>query len=202
MEGDRPPGLVPLPVGSELWARLFTVAPLVLVGTLDAQGTPDVAPKHMAMPLGWGDWFCFVCSPKHATYTNAIARACFTVSYPRPELIVQASLAASPREPDDSKPALQALELFPATSVEGVLVAGCDLYLECELDRVLDGFGENSLLTARIVAASARPEALRGPERDDAELVRDRPLLAFIHPGRFATIAATNAFPFPAGFSH
>jgi flavin reductase (DIM6/NTAB) family NADH-FMN oxidoreductase RutF len=202
VEGRRPAELVPLAIGSELWTRLFTVAPLVLVGTLAADGEPNVAPKHMAMPLGWESWFCFVCSPRHETYTNAIARSSFTVSYPRPELVVQTSLAASPREADDSKPALGALELFPATTVDGVLVAGCDLYLECELDRILDGFGENSLLTARIVAAAAEPSALRGPERDDGELVHGHPLLAYLHPGRFAAIAETNAFPFPAGFSH
>ena len=108
----------------------------------------------------------------------------------------------SPREPDDSKPALGALELFPATAVQGVLVAGCDLYLECELDRVLDGFGENSLITARIVAAAAEASALREPERDDGELVHEHPLLAYLHPGRFASVRDTNAFPFPAGFSH
>lgn len=193
---------MPLPADAPLWGRFFTVAPLVLVATLDAAGQHDVAPKHMAMPLGWESWFCFVCSPRHTTYGNTVARGCFTVSYPGPGLIVGAGLAASPREPDGSKPALAALDTFPASTVDGVLVAGCPLYLECELDRVLDGFGENSLVIGRVVAAAATEAALRDQDRDDAELVHELGLLAVVHPGRFATIRDTQAFPFPAGFRY
>jgi flavin reductase (DIM6/NTAB) family NADH-FMN oxidoreductase RutF len=200
MEESRP-DLVPLPLVAPLWERFFTVASLVLVATVDAEGTPDIAPKHMAMPLGWESWFCFVCSPRHTTYTNTVEAGAFTVGYPGPELLVEASLSASPREQDASKPALAALDTVPATTVAGILVAGCHVHLECELDRVLDGFGENSLVIGRVVAALATREAMRGFERDDAELVQDRPLLAYVHPGRFSTIRETDGFPFPAGFS-
>ena len=62
-------GLVELPVGSGLWRAVFSVAPLVLVGTKEGDGY-DFAPKHMAMPLGWEGFYCFVCSPRHATYTE------------------------------------------------------------------------------------------------------------------------------------
>ena len=59
---------VPLPVDSPIWKSFFTVAPLVLVGTIESDGTThDLAPKHMAMPLGWSNFFCFACSPRHAT---------------------------------------------------------------------------------------------------------------------------------------
>ena len=71
--GARPPGrswktsrAVPIPVDKPIWSRFFTVAPLVLVGTREGDGH-DLAPKHMAMPLGWDNYFCFVCSPDHAT---------------------------------------------------------------------------------------------------------------------------------------
>jgi len=178
------------------------VAPLVLVATRDADGVDDVAPKHMAIPLGWESFFCFVCSPRHATYTNAASRGCFTVSYPGPEATVMASLTASPREPDASKPALAALDTFPASTVDGVLVSGCVLYLECELDRMVDGFGENSLVIGRVVAAAAAQDAVRDPEQDDADLLYARPLLAYLHPGRAATIKETTSFPYPVGFRY
>ncbi len=198
---DRRSTLVPVPLVAPLWERFFIVSSLVLVATVDVEGTPDIAPKHMAMPLGWESWFCFACSPRHTTYRNSVTVEAFTVGYPGPELIVEASLSASPREPDDSKPALAALDTMPAASVEGVLVAGCQVHLECSLDRVVDGFGENSLVIGRVVAAHAAREAIRSPERDDAELLQDRPLLAYVHPGRFSTIRETDGFPFPAGFS-
>ena len=54
--------LVELPVGPELWERVFQVAPLVLIGTKEGEGW-DFAPKHMAMPLGWEGFYCFVVQP-------------------------------------------------------------------------------------------------------------------------------------------
>src|SRR5207342_3425489 len=53
-----------------LWERVFTVAPLVIVGSKEADGTYDLAPKHMAMPLGWRRRYGFVCTPRHRTYRN------------------------------------------------------------------------------------------------------------------------------------
>lgn len=197
---ERDPGIVALPTDAPVWGRVFTVAPLVLVGTIDPNGAPDLAPKHMATPLGWSNYFAFVCSPRHATYTNAVARGVFTVSYPQPSQILQASLAAGGRQPDDSKPTLAALQTFPADVVDGVLVSGCSFWLECELDRMIDGFGENSLVIGRVVAAAADERALRDADRDDGDLIHETPLLAFLSPGRFARIDASNAFPFPADF--
>ncbi|MGL6280185.1 MAG: flavin reductase family protein [Gaiella sp.] len=197
---ERDPSVVALPVDVPVWGHVFIVAPLVLIGTLDPSGAPDLAPKHMAMPLGWSNFFAFVCAPRHGTYANAVARGAFTVSYPRPDQVLGASLAATGRQPDATKPALAALPTFPADVVEGVLVAGCSLWLECALERTVDGFGENSLVIGRVVAAAADERCLRDPDRDDGDLVHDQPLLAFLSPGRFATVDASHAFPFPADF--
>jgi flavin reductase (DIM6/NTAB) family NADH-FMN oxidoreductase RutF len=125
----------------------------------------------------------------------------FTVSFPDEELIVQTGLAASGRLSDASKPGLAALPTFPARVVQGVLVAGCTLYLECELERVVDGFGANSLVVGRVVAASAREDVLRQGEKDDADLIRTVGAFAYLHPGRFATVRESFAFPLPADLS-
>jgi flavin reductase (DIM6/NTAB) family NADH-FMN oxidoreductase RutF len=122
---------IPIPTGSPVWSSFFTVAPLVLVASRESNGGYDIAPKHMAMPLGWQNYYCFVCSPRHATQRNIEATREFTVSFPRAEQIVQTSMAAAPRQEDDSKPSLAALETFPATTVAGVLVKGAYLWLEC-----------------------------------------------------------------------
>jgi len=195
----RPP-VVPLQVVAPLWARFFSVAPLVLIGTKEGDGF-DVAPKHMAMPLGWQNYYCFVCSPLHATYRNALQHRAFTVSFPDQALVLETGLAASPRLGDSSKPSLSALRTFPASVVDGVLVEGCTVYLECELDRVVDGFGENSLVVGRVVAAAAREDVLRHGEIDDADLLERVGVLAYLHPGRFATVRDSLAFPFPVDFS-
>jgi len=73
---------------------MYTAAPLVTVGTREANGSENLAPKHMAIPLGWSAYFGFVCTPEHSTYHNAERNGSFTVSYPRPENLLDASLAA------------------------------------------------------------------------------------------------------------
>ena len=192
-------GPIELTVGPEMWKRVFAVAPLVLVGTKEADDY-NFAPKHMAMPLGWEGFYCFVCSPRHATYKNLNEHPQFTVSFPRPEQIVASSLAAGGRFEGGVKPTLAAVPSVPARAVDGRLVEGCCLYLECDLERIIDGFGPNSLIVGRVVAASAARDALRGPEVDDADLVHRLGLLAYLAPGRFAVVRDSLSFPYPADF--
>jgi flavin reductase (DIM6/NTAB) family NADH-FMN oxidoreductase RutF len=198
---DGPDRLIPLPTDRPVWDRVFSVAPLVLVGSKEEDGRFNLAPKHLAMPLGWGNHYCFVCSPRHATYHNIRRHGVFTVSYPRPTDVLFAGLAAAPRCEDHSKPSLLVLPTFPARAVEGVLVRQCYLYLECSLESTLDGFGPNSLVVGKVVAAAAPEEALRAEERDENEQIFNFPLLAYLSPGRFAEIRRSTAFPFPRGFS-
>ena len=193
--------LITLPVDRPIWERVFCVAPLVIVGSKEPTGEYDLAPKHMAMPLGLGNYFCFVCSPRHATYHNIRRHGAFTVSYPRVGEVVYTSLAAAPRCEDQSKPSLMALPTLPASKVEGILVKGCYLYLECSLHSILDDFDGYSLIIGKVVAAAAHEDALRKQEIDESDQIFQFPLLAYLHPGRIAEIRQSTAFPLPEGFS-
>ncbi|MGZ8701348.1 MAG: flavin reductase, partial [Gaiellaceae bacterium] len=82
-----------------------------------------------------------------------------------------------------------------------VLVEKCVLYLECALERVVDGFGENSLLVGHIVAASAAPDSLRGQDVDDADLLHEIGPLVYLAPGRFGIVRESYSFPVPVDFS-
>ena len=73
------------------------------------------------------------------------------------------------------------------------------LYLECELERMVDGFGPNSLIVGTVVAARVDRKYLRATERDDQDVVYDGPLLSYVSPGRFTVVNETRSFPFPAG---
>jgi len=192
--------LVDLEVDSPIWDRFFTVAPLVVVGTRDPDGADDLAPKHMAMPMGWENRFGFFCTESHGTYRNAKRTGQFTVSFPNPQQVVLTSLSASPRCDDATKPVVAQLPTMPAAKMDGPLLQEAYLYLECELDRIIDGFGINSLIVGNIVAAQADARTLRHPDRDDQDLVHQLPLLAYLAPGRYATIDRSLSFPFPAGF--
>lgn len=190
--------LVELDTNEPVWDRFFTIAPLVLIGTIDPDGAPDLAPKHMVTPMGWQNYFGFVCAPKHATCRNIERSGEFTVSFPRPSQVLYSSLAASPRQTTGDKPVLDYFRTFPARDVQGAFIDEAYLFFECRHFRTIDGFGSNCLITGEIVAARADPAVLRSSEIDDQELVHAAPLLAYLAPGRFAAIDESNAFPFPA----
>lgn len=197
---DQPDNLIPLDVGFPIWDRFFMVAPLVVIGSREPGGEYDLAPKHMVTPLGWENYFGFVCTPEHSTYQNISRDKVFTVSFPTADAVVLASLSASPRCGDDTKPALAALPRLLATKVDGEFLKQSTLFFECELDRMVDGFGVNSLIAGRIVAAMMDPAAERAMDVDDQEVINASPLLAYVTPGRYTTIDRSHAFPFPAGF--
>jgi len=191
---------VSLSTDDPIWERFFLVAPLVMVGTIEPDGTADLAPKHLVGPASWGSLFGFVCTPSHATYRNVVREEVFTVSYLRPSQIVQASLASAPRDAEGGKPSLAAVPTRPSEAVPGVVVEGSALHLECRLDRIVDNLDENSLVIGRIVAARVDRKALRDPDKDDADVLAASPLLAFLSPDHFATVRAGLHFPFHAGW--
>jgi flavin reductase (DIM6/NTAB) family NADH-FMN oxidoreductase RutF len=197
----RAADLLTLETDFPIWERFFLVAPLLIVGSKERSGGFDLAAKHMATPIGWQNYYGFVCSPRHHTYDNIAEHGAFTVSFPRPDHLVETSLTATSRDESGAKPALEALETFPAAVVDGVLVADCDLYLECELERVVDGFGENSLIVGRVVHAAATPGAVRVHDRDDGELLFETPLTAYLQPGRIARISESYSFPYAVDFT-
>jgi flavin reductase (DIM6/NTAB) family NADH-FMN oxidoreductase RutF len=200
MSHDRDATFVRLDVDSPIWDRFYTVAPLVVIGTREPDGADDLAPKHMVTPLGWDNHFGFVCTPRHNTYQNIQRDRQFSVTYMRPSQTVLASLAATPRCEDGSKPITQALPTFAAETVNAAFVEDGYLFLECELQQIVDALGENSLIIGRIVSARVAEDALRSSDQDDEDLLFKAPLLAYLYPGRFAEIARTNQLPFPAGF--
>ena len=190
--------LVEIDTAQPIWDRFFMVAPLVLIGTIEPEGSLDLAPKHMVTPMGWQNYFGFVCSPRHSTCSNIRRNGEFTVSYPKPSQVIFSSLAASPRQASGDKPVIDYFDTFPARVVHGEFITEAYLFLECRHFKTVDGFGENCLITGEILAAYADPEFVRSSELDDQEMIHDSPLLAYLTPGRFATIDKSNAFPFPA----
>ncbi len=200
MSTTLPDSLATLSPSSGIWERVFTLNPLVIVGTRDLGRVADLAPKHLAFPMSWEDYFGFVCTPRHRTYQNILRTRVFTVSYPKPTQLILASLSAAPRCDDGTKAELAALPLFEAQVVDGVLLRDAYLHLECRLDRLVENLGSNSVIIGKIAAAYADMEYLRDEALDDNELIHGSPLLAYLHPGRTARVSESFSFPFPAGF--
>ena len=196
----KTPSLIELDTGSSIWENFFSVFPLVIIGTREADGSDDLAPKHLAMPMSWSNHFGFVCTPRHNTLQNIERTQQFSVTYMRPSQIVLASLAATPRCDDGSKPITQSLPTFAAQKIDAVFVADGYLFLECELQKMVDNLGDNSLIIGRIIGAQVAEDAFRSSDQDDADLILSTPLLAYLYPGRFAEITSSAQLPIPAGF--
>lgn len=192
--------LVSLELDHPVWERFFLPAPLSVIGTREESGDYDLAPKHMVVPLSWQNYFGFVCSPSHSTYQNIRREEAFTVSFPRPEQVVLTSLTASPRCDDGTKIEVRSVPTIPARRVDGILIRDASPMFECELERIVDGFGPNSLVAGKIIAAHVHEDALRAEDRDDQEVLAASPLMVYLHPGRFTQVVKSHGFPFPAGF--
>lgn len=184
-----------------IWPHVYTVAPLVVIGTKEGN-TYDMAPKHMAMPLGRENFFGFICTPQHSTWHNVLKEGCFSVSYPKPDQVTITSLAASPRCGEDNaeKPVISGLPTVAAPHIDTLFLRDAYLCLECRLLDVMEGFGEFGLIAGEITGAYVDEDYKIYSELSDDELIRKSPLLAYIAYGRFATIEDTMAFPFPRGF--
>ena len=165
-------GLQSLPLRALYLGAFFYGLPACCYRLKGSTGV-DLAPKHMAMPLSWKNHFGFVCTPRHQTYRNIKESKVFTVSYPRPDSIVLASLTASPRcgGPEGEKPIVENLSTFSSSVVDGVFLDGGYLFLECELERFVDGFDVNSLIAGNIVAAHIDRQALRISDGDEQQQI-------------------------------
>ncbi len=194
--------MIEIEVNNDLWNRFYSVHSLVIIGSKEPDGSFNMAPKHMAMPMGFSNYFGFIGTPRKSTYQNVKREKVFTVSYPRPDQVIISSLTASRREKDDSKPILDKVPMVDAQKIEGKFLKNSYFNLECKLSEIMGKFGEWEFIVGEIVAAYVNEDAMRkeANDFDGTELVYKSPILAYLHPDRFSKIKKSNAFPFPGDF--
>lgn len=185
-----------------MWNRFFMAHSLFIIGSRDLDGNYNMAPKHMAMPLGFGPYFGFMATPRKTTYRNIQREKVFTVSCPNPDQLVLSSISASSREEDQTKPVIDHLPTTEAQKVDGKFLKDSYLQLECKLTDTLGKFGEWELIAGEIVAAHVHRDALRTGEivANDNRIINEAPLLVYLHPDRFSIIDDSNLFPLPKNF--
>lgn len=201
MKKELSENFIHLALDSPIWNHFFTIAPLVIVGTKEGRGY-DLAPKHMATPIGPSNYFGFVCTPKHSTYHNIIKTEEFAVSFPLPDQTLLAALSASPRCGDGrtGKDIIDSLPTFKTNTIDAIFIKNAYLYLECALFRIMDGFDGYSFITGKVKAAFVDKNYIRESEKEEQQQLNEYPLLAYLAHGRFANIAETFNFPFPKDF--
>lgn len=190
-----------LNVEGSIWEHFYTVAPLVVIGTKEGDGF-DLAPKHMVTPIGFTDYFGFVCTPRHATYNNIQKEKRFTVSFVKPEQILLSSVAAIPRCAVENFPK-DVTSHIPTVSTEvgeNIFVADSYVLLDCNLHLVIDGFDDYSIITGKIKTAMVHKDYKIVSDQGQQSRIYENPLLAYIAQGRFATIKKTMSYPYPKDF--
>ncbi len=192
---------ISLNVKESIWEHFYTVAPLVVIGTKEEQGF-DLAPKHMATPLGFSDFFGFVCTPRHNTYHNIKKHLRFSVSFVKPDQILLSSLAATPRCAVKDFPKEITNHIPTVTHNNGTSIFVKDSYvmLDCSLYKIIDGFDDYSLITGRIEQAMVHKNYKIVSDEGHQKQIFDHPLLAYIAQGRFASIKETLSYPYPKDF--
>ena len=192
---------ISLDVKESIWEHFYTVAPLVVIGTKEDQGF-DLAPKHMATPLGFSDYFGFVCTPRHNTYHNIKNHLRFSVSFVKPDQVLLSSLAAMPRctTIDYTKEVTGQIPTVASKDGEAIFVKDSYVMLACKLFKIIDGFDDYSLITGKIERALVHKNYKIISDEGHQKQIYDHPLLAYIAQGRFASIKETLTYPYPKDF--
>src|SRR5208282_1617024 len=146
-------GKVELSGAATGWHPPPLVGQVVLVTTLNEDGTTNIAPKCWAsMVASEPPTLAFNCNVKHWTARNVLRSGEFVVNVPGAELA--SAVWATSRLPHPRPLELAGFTPLAATKIKPPRVAECRVHLECVLDRHLT-FGAEVLLIGRIVAASA-----------------------------------------------
>ncbi len=192
---------ISLNVKDTIWDHFYTVAPLVVIGTKE-NDFYDLAPKHMVTPIGFSNYFGFVCTSRHKTYQNIKKEKRFTVSFVKPNQILLTSLAALPRCEEDhySKEIVKILPTIPTTKNDNIFIAESYVLLDCSLFKIIDGFDNYSIITGKIDTAFVHKDHKIFSEVDQQKHLYDNPLLTYIAQGRFASVKETFSYPYPKDF--
>ena len=192
---------ISLDVKESIWEHFYTVAPLVVIGTKEENGF-DLAPKHMATPLGFSDYFGFVCTPRHKTYHNIKDHKRFSVSFVKPDQVLMSSLAAMPRAAvkDFSEEITNQIPTMYNEQGTSIYLKDSYVILDCLLYKIIDGFDDYSMICGKIEAAWVDKDYRVVSDEGQQKQIYEHPLLAYIAQGRFASIKKTWSYPYPKDF--
>jgi flavin reductase (DIM6/NTAB) family NADH-FMN oxidoreductase RutF len=139
------------------WHPSPLLGQIVLVTTLNEDGTSNVAPKSWVSMMAFEPPILALgCNLEHWTARNILARKEFVVNVPGAELVEV--VWRSPELPHPRP--VEAIGLTPiqAQAVKPPAIEECKAHLECVLDRSLT-YGDEVILLGRIVAVSVDREA-------------------------------------------
>jgi len=144
--------------------RNFIVCPVILITTVNGEGTPNAALKTNFMTVSSMKCYAFCCSPEHHTYQNIVETGEFVINVPTEDIIekvLKAAIATEKRCPAGLNEIESAgLTPIPSEKVRPPRVKECIAHYECLLDR-----HENGLIVGKVVAVSVDKSLIDGTDR-------------------------------------
>ena len=176
---------VDLPLSIAEWRPAPIVGQVVLVTTLNEDGTTNVAPKCWAalvasQPLH----LAFNCNREHWTCRNVLRSREFVVNVPGVELAEK--VWSLPRLPHPRPVESAGFTALPSSRVAPPRIAECRAHLECTLVQHLE-FGDEVWLLGRVLAASADRSVASAA--DPFAVMRS---FVYLEPGTYAVIGAAT----------
>jgi len=176
---------VALPLSISEWRPAPIVGQVVLITTLNEDGTTNVAPKCWAALVASDPLhLAFNCNREHWTSRNVLRSREFVVNVPGAELVEKVWNVGRLPHPRSVESA--GFTALPASRVAPPRLAECRAHLECTLVRHLD-FGDEVWLLGRVLAASADEEVANAT--DPFAVMRS---FVYLEPGTYAVIGDAN----------
>ena len=179
-----------LDLDKRTWHPSPLLGQIVLVTTLNQDGTSNLAPKSWISMMAFDPPILALgCNLEHWTARNILDRKEFVVNVPGAELV---KVVWKSSELPHPRP-VQAVGLtpMPAVRVKPPLIAECKAHLECILDRHL-AYGDEVILLGQIVAVSVDMEAYQ--VQDPYEYLR---MLVYLEDATYGVIEQARQIDLP-----
>ena len=118
--------------------RSFIVRPVVLITTVNGEGTPNAAVKTNFMTVSSMRYFAFSCSPGHHTHQNIMETGEFVINVPTEDIagkvLKAAIITGNPCPPGLNEIERAGLTPIPSEKVSPPRIEECAAHYECLLD--------------------------------------------------------------------
>jgi len=143
--------------------RNFILCPVVVITTVNKEGTPNAAIKTGFMSVSSLRRVAFSCPPEHHTNRNILETREFVVNIPTEDIIREVYTASviteTPSPPNVNEIEEAGLTPIPSERVKPPRIKECTAHYECVLD-----WCKEDIIVGKIVAASADENLLKRKE--------------------------------------
>ena len=143
--------------------RNFIIRPVVLITTVNKEGTPNAAVKTNFMTVSSMTSYAFCCSPEHHTYRNIMETGEFVINLPTEDIVSEVLKAAiiitEPCPAGLNEIERAGLTPIPSEKVRPQRIKECVAHYECLLD-----WYKGDLILGKVVAVSIDKSLIDGTD--------------------------------------